>query len=50
MGLLGDRNDTLLKQIAEDEIVKPIERLEGVSAVRILGGDGTPDQGIFNAR
>ncbi|HHY03995.1 MAG TPA: efflux RND transporter permease subunit, partial [Thermoanaerobacterales bacterium] len=38
VGLLGDRSDTLLKQIAEDEIVKPIERLEGVSAVRIVGG------------
>jgi HAE1 family hydrophobic/amphiphilic exporter-1 len=38
VGMSGDKSDTMLKQIAEDTVVKRIEHLEGVSSVKVMGG------------
>lgn len=38
IGMVGDRDTMLMKQIAEDQIVKKLERIEGVSSINIIGG------------
>lgn len=38
IGMTGQRDTMLLKQIAEDQIVRKLERIEGVSSINIVGG------------
>lgn len=38
IGMIGERDTMLLKQIAEDQITRNLERIEGVSSIKIVGG------------
>lgn len=38
LGMEGERDTMYLKQLAEDTILKRLERVEGVSSVKIVGG------------